>query len=108
MPARRKKREKNARNDVERYARYVLEVIVVAVALLLLILLFFAFDEPQSAGSVGSTPAFDSELADYIRVCSQGVPQACDKISAAAEGVYVPAREYDAERERLRQERIVG
>ena|SRR3989344_1184294 len=108
MPKEKRKSSKNASDSVEQYARYVLEVIVVAVALLLLILLFFVLDEPQTAGAAGGGAAeVDSRLADYVRECSQGIPQACDKIAGAAENIEIPVREYDAERERLRQERIV-
>src|SRR3989344_3308829 len=102
-----KRNNKKIRND-EQYARYVLEVIVAAVGLLLLVLLFFAWDEPQTSAGAGGGVEFSDKLADYVRECSQGVTQACDKIADVASSVEVPVQEYDAERERLRQERIVG
>ena len=110
-----KKRKVNARaqgikdsNHIHTYARCVLEVVVIAVIIVAAMLIFFTWDfEETSAGAAGGGNTIDSQFSDYVRECSQGIPQACDKIENAAENVRIPVRVVDEERERLRQERIV-
>ena len=114
MPKKRKvARGKNSKSiadgHIHTYARCVLEVVVIAVIIVAAMLVFFTwdFETKTYAGAEGAGSSINSEFSDYVRECSQGIPQACDKIENAAENVRIPVRVVDEERERLRQGRIV-
>ncbi|HLD33708.1 MAG TPA: hypothetical protein VJB66_03205 [Candidatus Nanoarchaeia archaeon] len=101
-------KKRKIKDNNSHYARYVLEEVMIAIVIMLVLLFFFVWVEknPFSGQAIGGAD-YDEQFAHYVTQCSQGIPQACEKISEAAENVQIESVETDYERELLREQRMV-